>query len=148
MVWICVNGCLKHPVELSSGQGWINRSASLISVYFIFPFFLKNLLTIQIMSHFSILPMFLGIKSLHHDCRGKKNIHCNSRSQMLLPHESALAEESTRFYPLAREEESSHGICIISFMVLQHFWCWPVLQFDFLAVLHYLCNPNRLQHKC
>lgn len=146
-VKMSVNGCLKCPVEGYSGRRWINGCAS-PSVCFILLFFLKCLLTIQIMSHFSMLPTFLGMKSLHKHCWGQKNIHCNSRSQMLLPHESALAEESTRFYRLAREEESSQGICIISFTVLQHFWCWPVLRFDFLAALHYLLNPNWLEHKC
>lgn len=86
--------------------------------HFLLIFLLKKLL--DNVTCFNVF-FFLVIKLLSKRYSGQ-NIYWNLRSQMFLPHESALAEQSLIFFfPLACEEESTQGICIISFRVLQHF---------------------------
>lgn len=115
-----VNGCLKCNVEGCSRRGRSEGFANEINFFshFLLIFLLKKLLdNVACFNAF----FFLVIKLLSERYSGQ-NIYWNLRSQMLLPHESALAEESRIFFfPLACEEASTQDICIISFRVLQHF---------------------------
>lgn len=95
------------------------------------------------MLHVSVV-FFLVIKLLS-KCYSGQNIFWNLRSQMLLPHESAMAEQSRIFFPRWHVKRNLHrafaesvsGFCSISDANLFH-----SLIFYSLAALHSLRNRN------